>query len=223
MPINILAQTIDELPPVIPVFPLSGVLLLPRGDLPLNIFEQRYIAMVDAVLAGHRTIGMIQPALDSDRHDTNPSLCAVGCIGRLTAFQESGDGRYLLSLTGICRFDVAEELAALTPYRQCRVSYERFADDLQPRLGEESVNRKLLLSTFSHYLEANNLQADWEGIDQAPNEALVTALSMMAPYGPRGKQALLEAVTLANRAEMLVAMTEMSLARQAGEENQNLN
>lgn len=223
MPVNILVQSIDELPPVVPVFPLSGVLLLPRGDLPLNIFEPRYIAMVDAALAGHRLIGMIQPALDSSREDDHPPLCTVGCVGRLTAFQESGDGRYLLSLTGVSRFEIVEEVSVPTPYRQCRVSYKRFADDLKPRLGEDAVNRKLLLTTFSRYLEANNLQADWEGVDQAPNEALVTALSMMAPYGPREKQALLEADTLANRAEMLVAMTEMSLARQAGEENQNLN
>lgn len=223
MPANTLVQSIDELPGKIAVFPLGGVLLLPRGDLPLNIFEPRYIDMIDAALAADRVIGMIQPALDDRGDSDNPQLCSVGCLGRLTAFQESGDGRYLVSLTGLCRFDISEELPTTTRYRQCKVDYARFGDDLTPRLGEEAVNRKLLLSTFSRYLEAHNLQADWEGVNQAPNEALVTALSMMAPYGAREKQALLEARTLAERADMLVAMTEMSLARQAGEENQNLN
>lgn len=223
MPVNRPAQSIDELPGVIPVFPLSGVLLLPRGDLPLNIFEPRYLAMVDMVLGSHRMIGMIQPCFDADDKEHQPKLCTIGCLGRITAFQETGDGRYLLSLTGISRFALSDELAVPTPYRQARVNYERFSSDLAAHRGEEEVNRKLLLDTFTRYLDAHNLQADWNSIHQAPNEALVTALSMMAPFGPREKQALLEAANLTSRAEMLVAMTEMQLARQTGEENQNLN
>lgn len=223
MPVNRPARTADDLPAVVPIFPLSGVLLLPRGDLPLNIFEPRYIAMVDAVLGSHRTIGMIQPAFDKPAEGDKPSLCAIGCLGRITAFQETGDGRYVLSLTGVSRFEMVQELTALTPYRQCRVNFERFSEDLSARLGEEAVNRKLLLTTFSKYLEANNLEADWDGVNQAPNEALVTALSMMAPFGPREKQALLEAESLASRAEMLVALTEMSLVRKSGDDTQQLN
>ena len=223
MPLNRSTSMIGELPAVVPVFPLSGVLLLPRGDLPLNIFEPRYLAMVDAVLGTHRMIGMIQPNLDQEQNENSSKLCTIGCLGRLTAFQETGDGRYILSLTGICRFEMVQELTALTPYRQCRVSYERFSEDLTPRIGEDTVDRKTLLATFARYLEANELEADWEGVNQAPNEALVTALSMMAPYGPREKQALLEANSLASRAEMLVALTEMSLARKSGDTSQNLN
>lgn len=223
MPLNRPPRTVEELPPVIPVFPLGGVLLLPRGDLPLNIFEPRYLTMIDSALAGDRVIGMIQPALGADEKLETPPLCRIGCAGRLSAFQESGDGRYLISLSGLCRFEIVDELVALTPYRQCRVNYGRFTEDLVPRRGEDEVNRKLLLTTFQRYLEANNLQADWSGINSAPNEALVTALSMMAPYGPREKQALLEADTLANRAEMLVAMTEMTLTRHKDGENHNLN
>ena len=223
MPLNRSPSMIGELPAVVPVFPLSGVLLLPRGDLPLNIFEPRYLAMVDAVLGTHRMIGMIQPNLDQEQNENSSKLCTIGCLGRLTAFQETGDGRYILSLTGICRFEMVQELTALTPYRQCRVSYERFSEDLTPRIGEDTVDRKILLATFARYLEANELEADWEGVNQAPNEALVTALSMMAPYGPREKQALLEANSLASRAEMLVALTEMSLARKSGDTSQNLN
>lgn len=223
MPLNRPPRTVEELPPVIPVFPLGGVLLLPRGDLPLNIFEPRYLTMIDSALTGDRVIGMIQPALGADEKLETPPLCQIGCAGRLSAFQESGDGRYLISLSGLCRFEIVDELVASTPYRQCRVNYGRFTEDLVPRRGEGEVNRKLLLATFQRYLEANNLQADWSGINSAPNEALVTALSMMAPYGPREKQALLEADTLANRAEMLVAMTEMTLTRHKDGENHNLN
>jgi Lon protease-like protein len=210
------------LPPVVPVFPLATALLLPRGELPLNIFEPRYVAMIDAALSGPRLIGMIQPALDDSGRGAVPALCDVGCIGKITSFQESGDGRYLLSLTGIARFRVVQELTALTPYRQCRVAYE-FPDDFTPRKGEDKVDRVKLLAAFRRYLAANSMEADWDSVNAAPNEALVNALSMMAPYGPREKQALLEARTLADRSEMLVAMTEMALADSAGVEKPRLN
>jgi uncharacterized protein len=204
---------IDDLPASLAVFPLPAALLLPRGQMPLNIFEPRYLAMVDAALSGDRLIGMIQPALDESGDDAKPALCAVGCVGRVTAFQESGDGRYLITLTGVARFRVAQELATLTPYRKCRVAYDGFADDLVPRKGEDGVDRPKLLNVFQRYLDANNMEADWESVNGAPNEALVNALAMMAPYGPREKQALLEARTLGERCDILVAMTEMVLAK----------
>lgn len=201
-----------EVPNVIPVFPLPGALLLPRGELPLNIFEPRYLAMVDRALAGDRVIGMVQPRAGEEEDDA-PGLSEVGCLGRLTSFQETGDGRYLITLTGVCRFRVAGEIDAETPFRQCRISIAEFTDDLTPRCGEEEVDRARLLDTFRKYLEANNLETDWDSINRASTETLVNALSMMSPYGLREKQALLEAPDLSARAEVLIAVTEMALAR----------
>ena len=214
MPINASYRGPGELPEVIPVFPLPGALLLPRGQMPLNIFEPRYLAMVDdAMRAGHRLIGIIQPDLTHTEHRDRPTLFHVGCVGRITQLAESGDGRYLLELTGVTRFRVAEELSVTTPYRQCRVDYSSFIDDFTARKGEDEVDRKALVAVLADFLKANNLKADWEGIDKAPNEALVNALSMMSPYGAPEKQALLEAPDLKTRAEILVAVTEMELAK----------
>lgn len=201
-----------DLPSVIPVFPLAGVLLLPRGDLPLNIFEPRYLEMIDDALSGDRVIGMIQPRFEAADEPT-PPLCETGAAGRITAFQETQDGRYLITLTGISRFRIEEELSTTTPYRQCRVTAGAFADDFRPNSGEDDVDRDKLLATFRRYLDANDLKADWQSVLRAPTEALVNGLSMMAPLGEREKQALLEAENLASRADMLIAMTEMSLMR----------
>jgi hypothetical protein len=200
---------------VIPVFPLPGALLLPRGQMPLNIFEPRYLAMIDdALRSGHRLIGMIQPDPVHGAADQNkPTLFDVGCVGRISQFAESGDGRYLIQLTGIARFRIEEELVADTPYRQCQVTYQPFVDDFTARKGEEAVDRPALLKALSSFLKANNLKADWEGIENAPNEALVNALAMMSPYGAPEKQAMLEAADLKTRAEILVAVTEIELAK----------
>jgi Lon protease-like protein len=214
MPMNADYRGPAELPPVIPVFPLAGALLLPRGQMPLNIFEPRYLAMVDDALADrHRLIGMIQPDTAHPGPEDRPNLYKIGCVGRITQFAESGDGRYLLELTGVARFRIEDEPAVLTPYRQCRVTYQPFADDFIARKGEEAVNREELLKTLSDFLKANKLKADWDGIEKAPNEALVNALAMMSPYGSAEKQALLEAPDLKTRAEILVAVTEMELAK----------
>jgi Lon protease-like protein len=202
----------DDLPRRIPVFPLAGALLLPSGQLPLNIFEPRYLAMVNAALAGDRLIGMIQPALDAPTDAKRPPLCNVGCIGRITQFTETGDGRYLITLSGISRFRVVEELAADTPYRQCLISVDGFSDLTEPRSGEDAVDRSALLRTLRDYLAANNLEADWDSVNQASNAGLVTALSMMSPWGPPEKQALLECADHAERARTLIAITEMALA-----------
>jgi uncharacterized protein len=215
MPINTAYKGPDDLPGVIAIFPLPGALLLPRGQMPLNIFEPRYLAMVDDVLrSGTRLIGMIQPdPAHRGPNEAKPQLFRVGCVGRITQFAESGDGRYLLQLTGIARYRLDEELAIGTPYRQCRVTYQPFLDDFIARKGEEEVDRKTLLRTLADFLKANKLKADWDGIQNAPNEALVNALAMMSPYGAAEKQALLEAPDLKTRAEILVAVTEIELAK----------
>jgi Lon protease-like protein len=202
----------NDIPAVIPVFPLSAALLLPGGRMPLNVFEPRYLEMIDRTIGGDRVIGMIQPELEGrQKPGGDPELCAVGCAGRITTFAETGDGRYLISLQGICRFRVAEELHVKTPFRQCRVL--PFLGDLDEEKGARDVNRPALLKVFRAYLEANDLEADWESVSRAENATLVNALSMMSPYGAAEKQALLEAPDLKTRAETLIAITEMALAR----------
>jgi len=214
MPMNAQYRGPIEMPGVIPVFPLPGALLLPRGQMPLNIFEPRYLAMVDDALRdGHRLIGMIQPDVAHAGSTDKPSLYKIGCVGRITQLAESGDGRYLIELTGVARFRIEEELKVATPYRQCRVTYAPFADDFIARKGENAVDRTALLAALTDFLKANDLKADWEGIERAPNEALVNALAMMSPYGTAEKQALLEAPDLKTRAEVLIAITEIELAK----------
>ena len=203
-------------PAVIPVFPLPGALLLPRGQMPLNIFEPRYLAMIDDALRTDRIIGMIQPDAEGGGSSVAPKLYRVGCAGRISQFAETGDGRYLISLTGVSRFRVESELATTTAYRRCHVSYDAFASDFEPRAGEEAVDRAGVLRALRRFVEANELQVDWSGIEEAPNEALVNALCMMSPFGVREKQAMLEAADLKTRAEVLVAVTEMELARTGG-------
>jgi Lon protease-like protein len=214
MPMNAEYRGPGDLPEVIPVFPLPGALLLPRGQMPLNIFEPRYLSMIDdALRAEHRLIGMIQPDIAHPGREDRPNLFKIGCVGRITQLAETGDGRYLVQLTGIVRFRVEEELAVATLYRQCRVTFAPYADDFVARKGEDAVDRPTLLRALSQFLSANDLKADWEGIENAPNEALVNALAMMSPYGAAEKQALLEAPDLKTRAEILVAVTEIELAK----------
>jgi uncharacterized protein len=203
----------DAMPETIPVFPLSGALLLPRGQMPLNIFEPRYLAMIDHALKTDRLIGMIQP--NPDKGDIGP-LFPVGCAGRITQLSETGDGRYILTLTGISRFRLREEVSMEAPFLQHRVDWRPFADDYTARHGEEQVDRPSVMKALKDFSEANSVPVDWDSVKDAPNEALVNALSMMCPYGVREKQALLEAADLKARGEMLVAITEMELAKAAG-------
>lgn len=218
---NVSYRKVSDLPECVPVFPLTGALLLPGGRMPLNIFEPRYLAMIDDTFIGKRLIGMVQPRLDgAKRADGEPELCAVGCLGRLTSFTETGDGRYLVVLQGVCRFRVDEEIAGRNGYRQCRV--RPFAADLDEAAGADEVDRPALLKTFRTYLKANDLDADWESVSRAENATLVNALSMMAPYGAAEKQALLEAPDLKTRAETLIAITEISLARDHDDEGTSL-
>jgi Lon protease-like protein len=208
-------ETIKELPETIPVFPLSGALLLPGGNMPLNIFEQRYLAMTDYALSNDRLIGMIQPDLTSGEGKHGPRLYNTGCLGRLTGIQETGDGRYMINLSGICRFNIAEELPPVSGFRMVRM-LANGADLINQdkcHSQESSINRKLLIDTFRKYLVANEMETDWSAVERTDDETLVTALCMMSPYGPAEKQALLEASDLIERAETLVAITEMALAK----------
>jgi Lon protease-like protein len=203
----------NDLPEQVAIFPLSGALLLPGGQLPLNVFEPRYLAMFDAAIAGNRLIGMIQPALGEPAESGH--LAHVGCLGRITSFVETGDGRYMVSLTGICRFRLIDEVSGHHPYRSFRIA--PFVADLKSEDEEGSVDRAGLLAVFKAYLEANKLEADWESVERAGNMTLVNSLSMMAPFEPAEKQALLEAPDLKTRAETFVAITEIVLARGFGD------
>ncbi|KPF42820.1 LON peptidase substrate-binding domain-containing protein [Rhizobium sp. G187] len=208
----------EDLPDKLPVFPISGVLLLPGGQLPLNVFEPRYLAMLDDALAGNRLIGMIQPGMTEVQSDILPertSLSPVGCIGRITSFSETGDGRYIVSLAGVCRFRLLNEVNSGKPYRSFSIA--PFISDLTSSDEETQVDRAGLLAAFRAYLEANKLEADWESVERASNITLVNSLSMMSPFGPAEKQALLEAPDLKTRAETLIAITEIILARTFGD------
>jgi Lon protease-like protein len=204
----------EDLPAQIPVFPLTGALLLPGGQLPLNIFEPRYLAMFDAALVGNRLIGIVQPSLIDTAAKGDPSrsaLAPIGCIGRITSFAETGDGRYIASISGICRFRLLDEVGEGHPFRTFRTA--PFLSDLDTNEDEASVDRPRLLRVFRAYLDAHNLEADWESIERAGNKTLVNSLSMMSPFGPAEKQALLEAPDLKVRSETLIAITEILLAR----------
>ena len=207
-------RTPADLPQRIPVFPLSGALLLPRSDLPLNVFEPRYLAMVDDAMSSDRLIGMIQPQLEQASAQV-PALLKVGCAGRITSYAETQDGRLLISLTGISRFEIAEELHVTTPYRQVVANYHPYGIDLVSDPGANEVNRPALLKAFRDFLNANNMNADWDQVDEASTEVLVNTLSLLAPYPPGDKQALLEAPDLKTRADVLVALTEVALRRMA--------
>jgi Lon protease-like protein len=206
-----------DLPARIPVFPLRGAILLPRATLPLNIFEPRYLEMIDDVMSGARVIGVLQPTLADDDDQESPidktaGLRSVGCAGRVTSYQELDDGRLIITLTGITRFESIGETETDKLYRIMSVSYDRFASDLTEGLGEELVDRQNLLRVLKTYLEVNRLKTDWATIQRASNEFLINALSVMCPYGPEEKQALLEAKDLRSRAEVLVALAEIDLA-----------
>ena len=204
----ILRRNPRELPAAIPVFPLTGAILLPKGLLPLNIFEPRYLRMIDDALGGARVIGMIQPR-DHDEAE-KPPLYDVGCAGRITAFQETGDGRYLISLQGVSRFRIVTELGAATPYRQVSADYSSFAPDMSEDHTSAAVDRERLFDAMRGYFASQGLSTDWKEAGAAPTEALVNSLAMGCPFAPNEKQALLEAGTLADRADCLIALMRMS-------------
>ena len=199
-----------DLPQVIPVFPLPGAILLPRGQLPLNVFEPRYLNMIDDAMAGDRIIGMVQPQAGER---SLPNLSLIGCAGRITSFAETSDGRYLITLTGCARFRLASELPAQTPYRQIRADFAPFEDDLSaPPVDDVGLDREGLLDALRAYLEMRGLDIDWDTAETAPPEALINSLSMALPFDPPEKQALLEAVSLTDRSTVLTALLTIDAA-----------
>lgn len=217
-------RQLSDLPPRVRLFPLRGCILLPRANLPLNVFEPRYIAMVDQALAGDRAIAIIQPKLkvghssdDESPASRDAPLQSIGCVGRITGFQEIGNGRMTLSLTGISRFKLTSETDSDEPFRSAQVAYGEFAKDLQPGYGEHEAAREKILQVLKAYLTAKSLSADWDNIGRASTEQLVNALSVLSPFGPQEKQALLESPDLKSRAETLIALAEMELAAGGGE------
>lgn len=197
-----------DLPGIIPVFPLPGALLLPRARLPLHLFEPRYLAMLGDVLGSDdRLIGMIQPAGDDD----SGPLRAVGCAGRVTGFQETDDGRMLVTLTGTSRFRVAEEISGPQPWRRVRADWSDFTRDLGAPEADPGFDRKEFLATLHRFMRARDLATDWDSIGEAADETLIDALAMLLPFGPEDRQALLEAKSLTTRRQMLAALMEFAL------------
>jgi uncharacterized protein len=211
-------RQLSDLPQLIPVFPLDGALLLPGGELPLQIFEPRYLNMVDDAMAGDRVIGMIQTRGGSR---SRPKLAQVGCVGRITSYAETSDGRYLITLTGVCRFQAGEELDLRLPYRQLRANYDRFGDDLDDEEAEASEAARARFATaLKRYLNQRELDIDWETANEAPLEALVNSLCMGLPFDPAEKQAFLEAPDLAGRFEVLTTLLEIDASDPDDEHHQ---
>ena len=209
------AGGIDDLPRVIPIFPLPGVMLLPRGRLPLNIFEPRYLQMTQDAMASHRMIGMIQPT-DPKANLAAPEVYPVGCAGRITSFSETPDNRFLITLTGVCRFAITREIDQDgLLYRRVSADYSRFAGDL-PEPATLAVDRDRLLPALRSYFEHHGLTADWDAIDRANDDALVTCLAMACPFEPSEKQALLECEAESERLAMMQALFEMSAHAASG-------
>ena len=203
------ATRFEDLPAELPVFPLAGVLLLPRGRLPLNIFEPRYLAMTKDALAPPRLIGMVQPIAEGEE-GAHPAIYGVGCAGRIVSFSETEDGRFLMTLTGVARFQIEAELPMRSGYRRVAPRWDRFRDDLVP--DERAIDRKSLFQSLKPYFDSRGLKADWDQVDKTGDERLVAMLSMICPFAPPEKQALLEAQDLPARAAILKGLLEMALA-----------
>ncbi len=204
---------VSELPDQLAIFPLPGALLFPRWQLPLNIFEPRYLNMVDDVIQADRMIGMIQ-TVGGTR--AKPDIAHTGCAGRITTWSETGDGRYLITLTGIARFDVASELSVMTPYRQVTADWSAYADDLKDVPPAPLPDRRRLLGALRDYTETHEMATDWSAVDEAPLETLINALCSGCPFSVMEKQALVEAPTLKDRAETLITLLEMDVSGQDG-------
>jgi Lon protease-like protein len=208
----------EQLPEALPIFPLSGVLLLPGGKLPLNVFEPRYLAMVFDALAGHRMIGMVQPMQPGGfagdgmpSPEGRPKVHRVGCAGRISSFNETEDGRLLLALSGVCRFEIARELdLAPAGYRRVSAVYSPYRADLDHDDDTVELDRERLMAALAAFFRARNLSTDWDAVKQAADANLVTSLSMVLPFGPAEKQALLEAADSSARAKLLIALLEMT-------------
>jgi uncharacterized protein len=198
------------LPEILPIFPLSGALLLPRGQLPLNIFEPRYLNMTTDSFGQGRFIGMVQPIVpDDDPLSDTVDLYEIGCVGRIVAFNETEDGRFQITLNGVSRFHIVEELEPLNGYRRVRAGYEAFQGDLEDDQG--MADRSRLVKAMQTYFDVKNIEADWDSIIETPDDTLVTSLAMLCPFAPREKQAMLECAGVTDRSELLVALMEMSI------------
>ncbi|HLF58576.1 MAG TPA: LON peptidase substrate-binding domain-containing protein [Alphaproteobacteria bacterium] len=209
----------EELPGEIPIFPLTGVLLLPHGRLPLNIFEPRYLAMVEDAIKGARVIGMVQPQeADSEARVAEPEVYRVGCAGRITMFRETSDGRYEIVLDGVSRFEIARETGLRRGYRMAAVQFENFAGDGAPMDDEvlDSMLRAKLLVGLEQFLTGRGASLNGTGIAELPDRELIAAISMSCPFGPGEKQALLEAETPGDAAALLVALLEMASFEETG-------
>lgn len=204
-------ETLDDLPSEIPVFPLNNVLLLPGGLLPLNIFENRYLAMIDEALAGNRLIGMVQPT-DPEivSGDEKTEIFDTGCAGRITSFEETEDGRYIINLTGVCRFNVKEQMETVNGYRRIEPDWKPYQTDLKLESCLD-LDRERLKELLGNYFEMQGISCDWEAIDCAHDQKLITCLSMVCPFDSSEKQALLEAGCCRKRAEMFLTMLEMAV------------
>ena len=199
----------DRLPAEVPVFPLTGALLLPGGKLPLNIFEPRYLALVEEALAADRMFGMIQPRPGLPAGDAGPGLFRVGCLGRLSSFSETEDGRYLITLTGVIRFAIERELDMVRGFRRVRGNYASFLGDLEPGPHSVGIDRDALTAELRSYFGRAGMDANWDAIARLADDTLVTTLCMVCPFGPAEKQAMLEAPTEADRAQTLLALLRM--------------
>ncbi|MBE0452441.1 LON peptidase substrate-binding domain-containing protein [Roseovarius autotrophicus] len=199
-----------DLPEIIPVFPLPGAVLLPRTRLPLHLFEPRYLAMLDdALKTPERVIGMIQPNRVPGRE--GHGLYAIGCVGRVTQFSETEDGRYMITLAGLSRYRVIEEVEGFSPYRRARVSWAGFERDLGPVETDPGFDRLRFMALLARYFETRGLQTDWDSLKEAEDELLINSLSMLLGFDPEEKQALLEAPSLRTRRETLVTLIEYAL------------
>ena len=207
-------ETPAGLPDHLPLFPLTGALLLPFAHRPLNIFEPRYVEMIDAALAGNRLIGLIQPVDSAEESPRGRApLQKIGTVGRLTHWEENGDGRYFVILEGISRFELTGELTVMTPYRQGTISAERFVLDFERAHGEAEVDRPRFLKMMKDYAEFANFDLNWDEINKTGTADLVNFACMVSPYGAKEKQVLLEATTLSARAETLIALAEIEMAK----------
>jgi uncharacterized protein len=209
--------TIDKLPEALPIFPLPGVLLLPRARLPLNIFEQRYLAMTQDAMDGKRMIGMIQPSDPAARLD-QPAVPVykTGCAGRITSFAATEDGRFLITLTGVARFDVRDELPLVKGYRRVKADWQRFEHDLEP--DERGIDRQRLFDALRLFFRLHGMTTDWQVVQSTPDERLVNSLAMVCPFQPSEKQALLEADDVNERARIMTALMEMAVSNVAGDD-----
>ena len=201
-----------DFPENIPIFPLSGVLLLPKSRLPLNIFEPRYLKMIEDVLATeHRLIGMIQPRPNKNTQDSNLKFNNVGCAGRLISFTETEDSRYLITLSGVSRFNYVKNVDTFKPYINAEVEWDTFRDDGILETLPKSFNKDAFLEIISKYFTLTNLQTDWESLKKADDELLINSLSILCPFENDEKQALLEAKTIKERVKILTTLMEMSI------------